>query len=1039
MLDTAAVGLTDGGFFQSSRTSLTGAAILMSLIEGIQENETQDGLVRVRQSLEHSQSRAKLGSWDYDPVRHEGWWSNQMYVLFDRDPHLGTPTLEEFLDLIHPDDHQLVVANQPELKPGQSRTVQFRSNPKFGPIRYFVEIIDCLVRDGRKILAGTTQDVTAHKRAEQEIREFELAVENAMQGISRLDCEGRFVIVKPEYASMLGYEPDELIGQSWKLTVPVEDLEIALEGYLEMLRSGRAERECRALRKDGSVFYKQLLLVKTFDDQGRHDGHYCFMRDITERKNAELSLLDSRQEIAEQFAEVESLYRTAPVGLCLLDTDMRYVRINERLASLNGYTAQEHIGRHLRDILPEIADLVESVCQRVIQSGEPELDVDIERASRDKPDETRNYLVSYHPLKDSAGAVVAISAVVQDVTARRRAAYDLMLRQEAIAKSVTPTAFGDEQFCISYVNQAFLDLFGLESPDQVLGKPNSVFDAQPISISEINEAMLKYGRWAGETSSQKTDGTPIDLVLNAALIRDDSGKPISSIVTFWDITDRKLVQASLRESEYSLARAQQIARMGNWQFDLATGDLSGSAETYRIAGLSRQATTPSFAQFLVEHVHPEDRTSIIESYREGVKTGKLNPLDFRLLRLSNNEVRHVRVDAEMVSDDSGRPTKIIGTLQDVTRQKQVEFALRESEEKFRVLTERSPAIILIARAGRIVYCNPTLSATTGYSMEELQQLSFLDIVHPEYRNFVTQQQRRLAGEKVTRRYEIKIVTKYGQGRWLDLSTQLIDFEGAAAVLVTCVDISERKSAEEQIWEMDAQLAHVSRLSMMGEMVAGIAHEINQPLSAIANYAAACKNTISATGYPYDVPIEKWLQAIDQQAVRCGDIIRRLRTFVKKEDNERTHVDLNVAVTDSVALISSDLRQESVINCRLPEVGPVVHATHVQIQQVLVNLLRNACDATKGQSSPEVVVTVHQRDGSACVIVQDNGPGVEQSERHKLFDAFYTTKPSGMGMGLAISKSIMEILDGSLRFEPAIPSGARFLVQLPIHQVDEEAS
>ena len=323
------------------------------------------------------------------------------------------------------------------------------------------------------------------------------------------------------------------------------------------------------------------------------------------------------------------------------------------------------------------------------------------------------------------------------------------------------------------------------------------------------------------------------------------------------------------------------------------------------------------------------------------------PMVFRLQRAREGEVCYVRADAEFQTDADGRPIKIIGTLQDVSEQKRVELALRESEEKFRVLTEQSPAIVLIARAGRIVYSNPTLSKMSGYSWEELRHYPFLDMVHPEYREFVAQQhQRRLAGEHFPNQYEIKMITKDGRVRWLDLSAQLIVFEGSASVLVTCVDISDRKSAEQQIREMQSQLVHVSRLSMMGEMVAGIAHEINQPLSAIANFAAACKNTISTTDHQFDAPIESWLNSVNQQAVRCGDIIHRLRTFAKKGDNKRSDVDLNDVVNDSIALISSDLRQRSMIERNLPEVGPIVYASDVQIQQVLVNLLSNACDATR---------------------------------------------------------------------------------------------
>ncbi|QEG00364.1 Sensor protein FixL [Stieleria maiorica] len=145
---------------------------------------------------------------------------------------------------------------------------------------------------------GIDIDITDQKRAREELDQLNLAIENAMQGISRLDRQGRFIMVKPQYAQMLGYQTDELIGQSWTVTVPEDSVPLAREGYEAMLREGRATLECRALRKDGSVFFKQLLLVKSYDECGTHDGHYCFMSDVTKRKQAEIQLREKESQLA---------------------------------------------------------------------------------------------------------------------------------------------------------------------------------------------------------------------------------------------------------------------------------------------------------------------------------------------------------------------------------------------------------------------------------------------------------------------------------------------------------------------------------------------------------------------------------------------------------------------------------------------------------------------------------------------------------------------------------------------------------------------
>ncbi|MCA9218283.1 MAG: PAS domain S-box protein, partial [Planctomycetales bacterium] len=357
-------------------------------------------------------------------------------------------------------------------------------------------------------------------------------------------------------------------------------------------------------------------------------------------------------------------------------------------------------------------------------------------------------------------------------------------------------------------------------------------------------------------------------------------------------------------------------------------------------------------------------------------------------------------------------------------------ALRESEEKFRVLTEKSPAIVLIARAEKIVYCNSMLTAITGYSSDELLGMHVQGIVHPDYRDLVVgRHRRRIKGEPVPTHYEIKIVTKSGRERWVDFSAQLIEFEGEPAVLAASVDVNDRKLAEEQLHQKESQLAHVSRLSMMGEMVAGIAHEINQPLSAIANYALATKNSIETSGN-CDANVLGWLERINEQAVSCGEIIQRLRNFVKKGDDKKW-TDLNDIVRDSLALLECEIRHISVfVDSRLPDTETLVFGNPLELQQVVVNLLQNACDAVKDEANAKISISVHKHGNTVQLIVADNGPGIDPLCVNKVFDAFFTTKSNGMGIGLAISKSIIEDHGGRLAFDPEATTGTSFHIDLP---------
>lgn len=257
------------------------------------------------------------------------------------------------------------------------------------------------------------------------------------------------------------------------------------------------------------------------------------------------------------------------------------------------------------------------------------------------------------------------------------------------------------------------------------------------------------------------------------------------------------------------------------------------------------------------------------------------------------------------------------------------------------------------------------------------------------------------------------------------------------------EIVVRAEAENELRESEQRFRHVARLSTMGELVTGIAHEVNQPLSAIANYSSAANNwLVDNDRYELGEPVEEWLSQIRLQAIRCGDIIRRLRGFVMKDSESWESVDLNNVVRDSIALVSSQYRhRETLIECDLHEQGPRVQASEIQLQQVLVNLLINACDATRELDLARIHVTVKRVDNEARVTVQDNGAGIEAADTESLFDPFFSTKSKGMGMGLAISRSIVEAHRGKLWLASEPGSGATFHVQLPISsepEVDAEA-
>jgi len=257
------------------------------------------------------------------------------------------------------------------------------------------------------------------------------------------------------------------------------------------------------------------------------------------------------------------------------------------------------------------------------------------------------------------------------------------------------------------------------------------------------------------------------------------------------------------------------------------------------------------------------------------------------------------------------------------------------------------------------------------------------------------------------------------------------------------DITAQRLAEDELQRRQDELVHVARLSTMGEMSTGIAHELNQPLSAISNFANGCVRRLNSdVGTKED--LVKALEQIAAQSKRAAEIIKRLRALVTKQQTIRQHINLNEVVNEVCELVAHDIRKEKIYLEKKLFVQPLwVDVDTVQIEQVLINLIRNAIDAMQMRAQGErrlLIETNLTDDDCAQIRIKDDGAGIPEAQLIKLFDAFYTTKEHGMGMGLAITKTIVEEHSGKIYANSKVGKGSTFYVELPLssdNKVDEE--
>jgi two-component system sensor kinase FixL len=387
------------------------------------------------------------------------------------------------------------------------------------------------------------------------------------------------------------------------------------------------------------------------------------------------------------------------------------------------------------------------------------------------------------------------------------------------------------------------------------------------------------------------------------------------------------------------------------------------------------------------------------------------------------------------------PPRFVGFLHDITARKESEEQLQRSEAELRLAQELANLGNYVMHAGGSGhdYYSPQLHRILGVEpgSPSIAREDYLERwVHPADRKRVAEAFARMDTGNSPLDIEYQVVLRDGTVRHLHhLAQAVLDADRRVVKYIgTIHDITDRRRAEDDARVLQERLTHFSRLSTMGEMAAGLAHEINQPLSAIATYARACQRIMIQPDADTDDVIAA-LEQINAQALRAGEVIRRLRNFVKNREVKREPVDCARLLEDLSTLAETDARLHNIrlrLDCEEPL--PTVYADPIQLQQVVLNLVRNAIDAMSEapEERREVVLSTRMdADGEVEVTVADRGTGLAPEATEHLFNPFFTTKASGTGLGLAISRSIVRAHGGRLWHTPNDDCGVRFHFTLPV--------
>jgi PAS domain S-box-containing protein len=507
---------------------------------------------------------------------------------------------------------------------------------------------------------------------------------------------------------------------------------------------------------------------------------------------------------------------------------------------------------------------------------------------------------------------------------------------------------------------------------------------------------------------------------------------------------QKSAQEKLQRREAYLAEAEKLMHTGTWAWDPRTQKvLYCSEEMFRIFGLDPRESSPSRDNFR-QRIHPEDRDWVRKRFEESLRERVDTFAEYRVL-LPDGTVRHINASGHPVLDEDGQLIEFVGAAEDVTERKRTELERR----RLASLVEQAADLMAITdlSGGTPIYLNKAGMKMVGFdSWEEARTRRGIHYIFPADRQFVNEVLWPTVLEKGSWSGEMRFRHfKTGEPIPIHYSAFRIDDpETGQPVNIgnVCSDITERKRAEEKLRAseqrlLDAQmeLARITRVTTLGELTASIAHEVNQPLAAVVANAEACLRWLDRDT-PNLEAVRRSVEWVIEDGNRATEVIRRVRALAKKTEIERVPLDVNDVVREVVALVQRELTSHQVsLRMEFAPALPVVPGDRVQLQQVIINLAMNGIEAMQSvMDRPRELVIRSRQDETQQVLVSvtDCGVGISAENADRLFNAFFTTKSSGMAMGLSICRSIMEAHGGRLWATANIPHGATFQFTLPVN-------
>jgi PAS domain S-box-containing protein len=866
------------------------------------------------------------------------------------------------------------------------------------------------------LVAAITTSSVDRRRSEEHLR---LMIDTTPAMIHSARPDGYLDFFNKRWLEYLGVSLNDLLGWRWTSVIHPDDLAELVERWRTSLATGKPfEAEARLRRADGEYRLTLHRKVPLRDETGNIVKWYGSVIDIEDRRRPEEELKSSeeRYRVIVEAASDEVISMDESGGIQLA---------NPATARIFGYDPVELIGKPLTVLMPEfMRKLHEAGFRRYLATHERHLDWQgTEVTALRKNGQEFPVEVSFGEMTSNGHKV--FTGFVRDINEKKRVEDELRRQKEVFQKIFenipVMIAFRGQDGRVEMVNPEWERAMGWTLKE--IGGQNldiyAVFFPDPDYRQMVLDlSAASTGEWNDLKVSVK-DGRVIDVASTFVRLSDGSTLGIGR-----DITERKRAEQSLLLFRMLIDQSNDAIEVIDPE-TLRFIDINGRAcldlgySREKLLSMSVYDVDPFVDKLMSARVAGKFENSgsaVFESFHRR-KDGSTFPVEV--------SIKQVRLDR----------VYSVSVVRDITERKRAEAELRESEARFRLVADSAPVMIWMSGTDKLcTYFNKPWLDFTGRSIDRELGNGWAEGVDPEDLQRCLDTYTQAFDRREAFRIEYRLRRHDGEFRWvLDIGVPRVNPDGSfAGYIGSCIDVTEQRRSDEQLRQVQEDLARVTRVVAMGELAAAIAHEVNQPLTAIVTNANFCLRRLDgATSKPDE--LRAAITAIASDGTRASGVISRIRSLLKKGAPDRTELDINEIIQDVTTLLRHEFTRSRVsLRTELASDLPRVPGDPVQLQQVFINLIMNAIEATSSSTNGrrEILIRSAKNPDGVLVQVQDSGPGIEPGLANRIFEPFFTTKAKGIGMGLSISHSIIESHGGRLGIVPS-SAGALFEFTLPI--------